>query len=404
MTERASKTTFPFPLLDRIGTIAATVYLCSLPFNHSAAIRSVTLFVATLCAAIIWWRDRRPRLPLIGMFSIWFVVATTSLLWTRDISASVIAIWHDIIRSALVVLSFYVIARRESNAMTMALGSLVSWIVLAVLAVTSYLKSQAWLTDVLPDVGNYAVDLATVVPLFLVYALIHSQSSATRWKGVFIIGASLVLLATGLLTHNRAMWLGLASAVVVGGLVWLWDTRHAIRPWQIVSLPVIAAMAIAAGGIAAEGKGRPLTYFEDRAFLYSTVLDKVTANPWFGTGYGYETDQAWYRNKFVNTPVGQIPTTHSHNIVLSMADQLGFPGVLVLFVIFGSIIRELYVAGRIGSRLGFAVSAIAIGMVTGVFVMNNFNVFFVRQHLWLFFAHIGIYLGLLRARSAGGLV
>ncbi len=401
MTRFLSKAGLRISSPEGAGAVAATLYLCALPFNHAAAIRSVSLLVTLVCAVIVWRRAGCPRPPLTGTFLIWFVAASTSLLWSKDVAESLTAIWHDVIRGAMVLFAFYVIAWRGSAAMVMALGSLAGWIVLAVLAVASYLKSNAWVTEVLPGVGNYAVDLATVVPLFFVSALVLSQRGATRRIAIAVIAVIFALLATGLLTHNRAMWLGLASAVIVGGSVWLWHSRLAIRPWQILSIPLVAAAAIGLGAMAAEGKGRPLTYFADRAVIFSAVLDKIESNPWLGTGYGYETDQTWYRHRFSDTPVGQIPTTHSHNILLSMADQLGLPGLLVLLVIFGSIIRELYVAGRIGSRLGIAVSAVAIGMVTGVFVMNNFNMFFVRQHLWLFFAHVGIYLGLLRAMRAG---
>lgn len=387
--------------LERVGVVAATLYLCALPFNHSAALRSVTLLVAVLSALCLWWRAGRPRPPLFGIFLIWFVAAGVSLFWTKDVAASVNAIWHDVIRSAFVLFAFYIIAWRGSATLAMALGSLAGWIALATLAVTSYLKSAAWVADVLPSVGNYAIELATVVPLFLICAFMLAQRAAMRWIAAAVAVVSLALLATGFLTHNRAMWIGLAGNVLVGGAVWLWRSRDTVRPWHVLSVPLVAAAAIGVGAVAAAEKGRTLTYFEDRAVIYGTVLDKIESNPWFGTGYGHETDQTWYLETFAKTPVGPIPTTHSHNIVLSFADQLGVLGLLVLFAIFGSILRELYVAGRTGSRLGIAVAATAIGMVVSVFVMNNFNMFFVRQHLWLFFAHVGIYLGLLRALRGG---
>ena len=40
-----------------------------------------------------------------------------------------------------------------------------------------------------------------------------------------------------------------------------------------------------------------------------------------------------------------------------------------------------------------------LALLAAVFVKNNVDYFFVKQNLWLFFAHLGIYIGELERQS-----
>jgi O-antigen ligase len=143
---------------------------------------------------------------------------------------------------------------------------------------------------------------------------------------------------------------------------------------------------------------RPLIAYQDRWLLYSTVWRKVSANLWQGTGFGHETDQAWYRATFDHFAVPGVPDalTHPHNIVLSYMDQMGVWGLLMLVCIFWTIGQSLWSAMRSGGRWQVKLGQAGMLLLLVTFVSNSFNFYFARQHLWMLFAMLGLYFGWIR--------
>jgi O-antigen ligase len=93
---------------------------------------------------------------------------------------------------------------------------------------------------------------------------------------------------------------------------------------------------------------------------------------------------------------------HAHNVVLNYGLALGIPGMLVLLMVFGALLREyarLWQSDDQGLRL---IGACGMVLVLGVFSCNMVNDMFVRDVALLFWALNGMLLGLGRRQLAAG--
>ena len=141
-------------------------------------------------------------------------------------------------------------------------------------------------------------------------------------------------------------------------------------------------------------RGRALGDESDREAIYSAAVRKIMENPPTGSGYGYETDKAWYA-----AALPQRSVFHAHNIALSFVEQMGVAGLAALLAIFGApamaFARSLH-APSIEARTA---AICGLTLLLCVFVKNNLDYFFIQQNLWLFFAHLGMYLGEIERRG-----
>ena len=118
------------------------------------------------------------------------------------------------------------------------------------------------------------------------------------------------------------------------------------------------------------------------------MLNKILHNPLPGTGYGHETDKPWYERALPGTN-----WFHPHNVVLSYLDQMGAAGFLALVLLFAAPAFAFAGALRRAPPAAAMPALCGLALLVCVLVKNNLDNFFVKPALWLFFAHLGIYLG-----------
>ena len=108
----------------------------------------------------------------------------------------------------------------------------------------------------------------------------------------------------------------------------------------------------------------------------------------------WPSSKDWYPVHIVDQSI-----LHAHNIVLSYAEQMGLPGLLVVFAIFGGLALRFF--RRISDLDPYRASLATLGLalVAGVFVKNNLDIFFTRHNLLLFFLCCGLLLGTIEARN-----
>ncbi|HEU4350256.1 MAG TPA: O-antigen ligase family protein, partial [Burkholderiales bacterium] len=201
--------------------------------------------------------------------------------------------------------------------------------------------------------------------------------------GVGLVAA----LIAGYLTYSRAFWLAITCGLVVAIAV------HSARAAQfgrraLVALVLVCAIGLALAAIVAAEQGRELTKMEDRWPIYSAVLKKLPENPLTGTGFGHETDKPWYERALPGMGV-----FHPHNVVLSYLDQMGPAGLAALALLFAAPAFAFGATLRRGPATTAMPALCGLVLLTCVFVKNNLDHFFVKPGLWLFFAHLGLYLG-----------
>lgn len=362
------------------------LYLIFVFSGHAAALRSISLLLALVAALALWLRGPSRYVALLPVFGVWLVCGALSLLTTSDLLYSLDAMDRDVVRSFLVFFAFYVLTRHADSDIYRywVLATAVGAVLVSLVAGASFYYFDAWRSRYVPSLGDFSTSAVTILPLLGGYLAFISRRRAER----MLIWASIAaILVAGFLTFNRAFWL----AVIVGALVVL--LLHATRsglPGRrgLYATGAIVALALLLAALASVERGKALTYSQDRAPLYGAVATKVLSNPLTGTGYGHEADKSWYEAKFPGTSI-----YHPHNVVLSFLDQMGPLGLLALAFVFGAPALRFARAVRVQSP-GAGVAAISgLAMLACVFAKNNLDYFFLNQSLWLFFAHLGIYLG-----------
>lgn len=379
-----------------VGIAAGAVHLFVLPYGHVTAVRSLSFAILVPCAALLWYRSADRRLPLLAAFALWLGVACLSLAWTRDFDASIAAIRGEVLRSFAVFLSFFVLGREFPAFRVWVAASAASFAVLSVLAAFSQAYHGEWVSHYLPSLGDFVSGALTVMPS-LAAALLAGwlDGRRERWLAGLILFAFAGSLAAGYLTRSRAFWLVLACGALIAAALYMWRMRRiSAVPLVAATFTVAAALALAAS--VASQRGINLGSLEHRSVIHSAVIAKIAANPWQGTGYGHETDRAWYQAAM---PQGSS-VFHPHNLVLSYADQMGLLGLAVLGMLFGSLTAVFWRPFRRGDQRQSTLALFGLALLAMVFVRNNLDAYFVKQNLWLFFAHAGLLLGEIRSNAA----
>lgn len=378
-----------------MGLFGGGAYLFVLPFGHVTALRSIALALA-LTAAVGLWASRAPRLiPLLPVFAVWLAAAALSLFTTRDLDASLSAISSDVLRSFLVFFVFYTLTLHLPAYRTWVAATALGFALLSGLAVVSFLEHGKWVSYYVPLLGDFATSAVTVLPLLAGYVVLAPRD---RRLAAIVVVALAAILAGGYVTFSRAFWLSMICGTGLAALLYVRRSSRLDARWSAVAVLVsIAALALAA--FVSSQRGRDLTHFDDRLPIYTAVAKKIVTNPLTGTGYGHETDKPWYEAVLPGTSI-----FHPHNVVLSYLDQMGVFGLIALVAIFG--MPTFVFARHLGDASREAGIAAACGLVllAIVFVKNTLDYFFLKQNLWLFFAHLGIYLAAIQRTRRNGLV
>jgi len=368
----------------RLGVASAALFLVVLPFGHVTSIRSTSLLL-TLAAATALWLARRPRdVPLLPVFLVWAAAALVSLVETSDLQASLEAIRGEVLRSLLVFFMFYVLVTRLAAYRAFVAATALGLAVLSTLAIASFFRHGAWVFHYVPPLGDFATFTVTAMPLVVGYIAFRWRKRA--WLALCCMAIAATLIA-GYLTFSRGFWLALVSALLVGAALYSKRAARASRP-AAVAIAVVCVLFLALAGLAAAERGRSIAFMSDRWPIYSAVVQKIPQNPLTGTGYGHETDKTWYERAL---PGKQV--FHAHNLALSYLDQMGPAGLLALAAIFAVPAFAFASALRVGPSAAAMPAVCGFALLAAVFVKNNLDHFFVKQNLWLFFAHLGIYLG-----------
>ena len=369
----------------------AALYLAVLPFVQVAALRSVALVTALAASLPLWrWPGRHCALVL-AAFGVWLAAAAVSLVSTRDLSASLEAIENEVLRSCLVFLVFYMLARRAPSWHPWALATAAGALLISTLAVAYVLTGGGWGGPYVPTVGLFATSATTALVFMAGYLGLPGRDARVA---MLTAGAIAMALLAGYLTYRRAFGFVLVAVALLAIVLHAAQKRR--LGWRASLVLVFGcATGFALWTAAAVHNQKTLADSWDREHLYSQVARKIADNPATGTGYGHETDKPWYAARFP----ANYSVFHAHNLILSYLDQMGAAGAIALLAVFGlpafAFARNLR---HPSPRVGMA-ALCGLALLGCVFLRNNFDFFFTKHNLWMFFAYIGIFIGELDAAS-----
>ena len=263
--------------------------------------------------------------------------------------------------------------------------------------------------------GDYAASLTSAGQWFSSYlvmavpfAWLFFQEREERHARLSMGGFFVLIFVALFLSHTRGAWVALFGQLTTFGLL------RAPHKWQRCAIAAgLCLILILVGGSLFMGfqdvllhnvSGGSLLSFGSmnvRLNIWHVAVEQIVAQPLMGYGYGNYTFQKI--NEELPFNVDGFPTTHVHNVWLSLLYEVGLPGftlfAFVLFVISRTALLEWKENGRtFVGNLGVCVFLLVIGIVT----RNIFDNMFAGSLAYLFWLLTGLYFALQLRRDVGG--
>ena len=240
------------------------------------------------------------------------------------------------------------------------------------------------------------------------FAWLFFQEREERYATLYMGGFFVLIIVALFLSHTRGAWVAMFAQLTVVGLL---RVPHKWQRWAIaVGLCLILILV---GGSLFMGfqdvlihnvSGNSLLSFGSmniRLNIWHVAVEQIVAQPLLGYGYGNHTFAKI--NEELPFKVGSFPTTHVHNVWLSLLYEVGLPGftlfAFVLFLISRTALLGWKEKGRtFVGNLGVCVLLLVVGIVT----RNMFDNMFVGSLAYLFWLLTGLYFALRLRRDVSG--
>jgi O-antigen ligase len=391
---KASRSPFD---LEELRYLPLGIFLVSLPFAHTVALRLYMLLFALLIALADTARGKGPAyIPMKLPFALWTAMALASLAWSARPLYSLREIWNEIGYSLVAFLVCYTMVASE-RAWRLFLGSLVASFVAVSIVGLCWFAIGFDQVENAPHggIGHYTTYLVTILPLLMVYAL-----GATRYRfPANVLGPllPLLVLVDGYATPNRAFWPAVIVSTVIFALLYAVHARFArfrMKALALAAMIVIIAITAFASSLqhranvpARENVVEALAD-DPRLPLWAHVVTMIEQHPLTGGGFGRGVYGKELNDYFATSEIW-----HGHNMFLNYALQLGIGGVLVLVLLLGAVGREFWRLYRADDPAASLIGLAGIAMLTGFIAKNMTDDFFVRQNSLMFWSVVGLSLG-----------
>ena len=375
----------------------AAAYLALLPTNHGTFLKSVafggTLYCAlALLVLLAYQRERRPCKPLGGVAipfpgwplslagSAWIVWSLASYVWSVHPLYTAGELRREVVESALVFAAFFIAARDGKTLRLLAGAALVSFTVLAVLALALGATRTGWNAGIWHHgVGPWSTYIVLVAPLLFALIAPAPIGAAQRTRALVVGGLLMALmLATARMTDNRMVWLALAATFGTGALIAAlrWPKTFTQSSWRWLA-PVAALLIVLGLAFADTVKEKAQTHFppqtsvedtikrDPRLHLWNLTVAKIRERTWLGYGFGRGILGEELRGEL------RDPTlTHAHNVFVSQWLQTGAIGFGLFVALLGTLLATFvrYVRGQ-NDTLAF-VGLTGLSLLAGFVVKN----------------------------------
>src|SRR6266851_2251939 len=392
------------PLSLSAWTIA--FFISAVLFSHTVALRLLLLLLSLglVIAAIAKDRASIRILPPVWIpFALWAAWAGLSLTWSLEPERSLKEFRNEIGYAALAFWVCYVGAQTR-NAARVILPVVATATVLVCLVALYYYPqglerySEGWHGG--PQ--NLSSALLTMMPCVLMAGWYGRRTGWTRVE-LLSLGFAALLLIGAYTTLNRTIWFGFAGQLLLLGALLAVRGRTALGPrakamGAVLAVCLIASTALVTFRIQAEREAAdPAAVLakDPRFTLWPEVLEHITARPLTGYGFG-----RGLLRQSLSDDQKQGLLWHAHNLFLDTVLQAGIPGLLLLLLLLGAIVREGWRMTQTPDDLSIACGLTVIGVVAGMVIRNMTDTLWVRQNALLYWGVLGVLFALARRPAA----
>lgn len=389
------------------------VFLFVVPFPSSAGLRTGLCLVA-LAALFFLFLARRefadfgalPR-PFRVATAIWIAICVASVAWTVKGWYTAEELRRQLLYDAMAFVMVYGAMRSMRDARIA---------VVAIIAGTLLMGTFEWIRHFMPDSryaaryesaqGSFSTQIALVAPL-LAFAAWPSPAGL-GWRPRTLALLAIALVAAGLATENRMLWLALASGCVVAFAVFQAgaapDAQRArmlrvlLGTLSLIALAIAATWEYKAAHYYSEATAMESLSMDERPRVWSAASALAQQRPLLGHGYGREiVGDAMERAVPTRD---KVRIRHGHNVFIDTVLQLGFIGLAAFVAMLASLVHA-YARTR-HTAAGAPIAITGLAMMATFVVKDLTDDFFVRPSSVTFWAVNAMLLALATPRIAAG--
>jgi O-antigen ligase len=392
---------------QRVFLVCAAAFLVVAPFPSSAGWRVFFLLSAAIALVVDAWREhaalgvRRVPRSLALAWVAWVLLAALSLAWSLDPGYSIDEIRREMLYGGLAFLVFF-LGTADATRLRLWIGVLLTagLVLMAGEWLRFFLPDASWVHRVSMGPGPFSTHVLMLAALLAV-CVWPGPTGLGLGRG-FAVCACVALLAAGMASESRMLWLALLVAALAAFMVY----RRAVGPdhpaRRAVTAAFVASLLLMPLLMAASAEYKLRYYprassatdslgYDERPPVWQAAARLIVERPWLGYGYGRDIVASDIRA--AAAAAGSLNRlNHGHNMFVDAALQMGVPGVAVLAALFVALGVALT---RLARRVGGEPLAIAgVALVAGYVVKNSTDDFFIRPSSLIFWAIAGMLAGL----------
>lgn len=392
--------------------IPPSIFLFTLPFAHTNAVRYISLVLSFAVAIGFAVRNGSVNFPLKAPILVWAGFSIISLLWAVDFSYSLHEIKVEVLYAVICFWIFYMISTDNNAFHTLIFAVMVGLVANLTLTIfVNLVYGNLHVDGYHNKVGYLSTYLNTVLPIIIM--LFWRAYYIGRHMSVYVL-LFMVLLYAGWISENLS-FLGVTEGQILTAMfmfiVFLWKTSvlNKVIVFTVtvfVTLLILNASIINnprmqsyvendSNPIAGDGFSGVVTRHtatgDNRLKVWVAALEKVEDSLLSGVGFGRNSFHKAYPE--INEKYSG-PFLHTHNLIINYAIQMGIPGVLALLYLFGMIFWNYlkFILYESDYRLHI-VGVSGVVLVVGVGLKSMFDDFFVDHLSLLFWAYNGMLFG-----------
>jgi O-antigen ligase len=384
--------------LERCAAWLAVLFLASVLFSHTVALRLLLLALGFIVAVVFAVRQRGSiqLLPQLWLpFALWAGWAVLSLAWSLDPERTDKELRNEV---GYVAVAFWVCfvagqARGAARIMLPAFAAAAA----AVCSVALYLYfGRGWepyLYGWQGGPGNFSSTVVVLMPCALMAAWHARQVASSAAARYLPLALAALVLVAAYTAESRTVWLALAAQLLAGAFLLALRANNGSR--RRVLAGGIFAIAVATASVAMtahvqlkrEAGGARAVMQDPRLALWVEVAGSIGERPWLGYGFGRGMLRTSLREE-----LKEAQLWHAHNLFLDAALQVGLPGVLLLLALLAATVREGWRMTREPSPASVACGVALITVVVGMLARNMTDTLLVRQNALLYWGVMGVLL------------